>query len=45
MISTDLTVNLMGIDVPAKCEGGVVYEVLEDPNWHLTEMRRQAGAG
>ena len=33
---------LMGIDVPANCEGGVVYEALEDPNWHLSEMRRQA---
>jgi len=31
---------LIGMDVPKDAEGGVVYEALEDPNWHLTEIRR-----
>jgi predicted AlkP superfamily phosphohydrolase/phosphomutase len=28
---------LLGIDVPRDAEGGVIYEALRDPNWHLTE--------
>ena len=31
---------LLGIDVPRDAEGGVAYEALEDPNWHLTEIKR-----
>ena len=31
---------LLGIDVPLHAEGGIVYEALEDPNWHLTEIRK-----
>ena len=31
---------LLGMDVPRDAEGGVVYEALEDPNWHLTEIKR-----
>jgi predicted AlkP superfamily phosphohydrolase/phosphomutase len=31
---------LLGIDVPQDAEGGVIYEALEDPNWHLTELRK-----
>jgi predicted AlkP superfamily phosphohydrolase/phosphomutase len=31
---------LLGMDVPRDAEGGVVYEALQDPNWHLTEIRR-----
>ena len=27
---------LLGIDVPRDAEGGVIYEALQDPNWHLT---------
>jgi predicted AlkP superfamily phosphohydrolase/phosphomutase len=34
---------LLGIDVPRDAEGGIVYEALQDPNWHLTEIRRLAG--
>jgi predicted AlkP superfamily phosphohydrolase/phosphomutase len=34
---------LIGMDVPRDAEGGVVYEALEDPNWHLTEIRRLMG--
>ena len=34
---------LMGMDVPRDAEGGVAYEALEDPNWHLTEIRRLTG--
>jgi len=30
---------LLGMDVPRDAEGGVIYEALEDPNWHLTEIR------
>jgi hypothetical protein len=29
---------LLGFDVPRDAEGGVVYEALEDPNWHLTAL-------
>jgi hypothetical protein len=29
---------LLGLPMPDKVEGGVVYEALEDPNWHLTEL-------
>jgi hypothetical protein len=36
---------LLGIDVPRDAEGGVVYEALQDPNWHLTEIRRLMKAG
>jgi hypothetical protein len=31
---------LLGMDVPRDAEGGVVYEALQDPNWHLAEIRR-----
>ena len=34
---------LLGIDVPRNAEGGVAYEALEDPNWHLTEIKRLTG--
>ena len=34
---------MLGFDVPRDAEGGVVYEALEDPNWHLTEIRRLSG--
>lgn len=27
---------LLGIPMPARVEGGVVYEALEDPDWHLS---------
>jgi predicted AlkP superfamily phosphohydrolase/phosphomutase len=33
---------LLGIDVPRNAEGGVIYEALEDPNWHLAALRRLA---
>jgi hypothetical protein len=26
--------------VPRDAEGGVVYEALENPNWHLSEIQR-----
>ena len=29
---------LLGLPMPDKVEGGVVYEALTDPNWHLTEL-------
>ena len=32
--------EMTGIDVPRDAEGGVAYEALEDPNWHLTEIKR-----
>lgn len=32
---------LIGIDVPRDAEGGVIYEALEDPNWHLTELKER----
>lgn len=35
---------LLGIDVPRNAEGGVIYEALQDPNWHLTEIRRLMAA-
>jgi predicted AlkP superfamily phosphohydrolase/phosphomutase len=28
---------LLGIDVPRDAEGGVIYEALQDPNWHLNK--------
>jgi predicted AlkP superfamily phosphohydrolase/phosphomutase len=31
---------LLGIDVPRNAEGGVIYEALQDPNWHLAQIRR-----
>jgi hypothetical protein len=34
---------LLGIDVPRDAEGGVIYEALEDPNWHLAALRGLAG--
>jgi len=34
---------MLGFDVPRDAEGGVVYEALQDPNWHLTEIRRLMG--
>jgi len=36
---------LLGIDVPRDAEGGVVYEALDDPNWHLTEIKKLSGEG
>ncbi len=29
---------LLGLPTPRNVEGGVVYEALEDPNWHLTAI-------
>ena len=29
---------LLGLPMPANVEGGVVYEALEDPNWHLSRL-------
>jgi predicted AlkP superfamily phosphohydrolase/phosphomutase len=29
---------LLGIDVPRDAEGGVIYEALADPNWHLAQL-------
>ena len=29
---------LLGLPMPDKVEGGVVYEALADPNWHLTAL-------
>ena len=29
---------LLGLPMPDKVEGGVVYEALTDPNWHLTQL-------
>ena len=29
---------LLGLPMPKNVEGGVVYEALEDPDWHLTAM-------
>ncbi len=29
---------LLGLPMPTNVEGGVVYEALEDPNWHLTAL-------
>ncbi len=29
---------LLGLPMPENVEGGVVYEALEDPNWHLTRL-------
>jgi predicted AlkP superfamily phosphohydrolase/phosphomutase len=31
---------LLGMEVPKDAEGGVIYEALADPNWHLNEIRR-----
>jgi len=30
---------LLGMPMPQNVEGGVVYEALEDPDWHLTALR------
>ena len=27
---------LLGVPMPQNVEGGIIYEALEDPNWHLT---------
>lgn len=27
--------HLIGLPMPENVEGGVIYEALEDPNWHL----------
>ncbi len=35
---------LLGIPMPANVEGGVIYEALEDPNWHLTALSRRPPA-
>ncbi len=29
---------LLGLPMPDRVEGGVVYEALADPNWHLTQL-------
>ena len=29
---------LLGLPMPKHVEGGVIYEALEDPNWHLTVL-------
>ncbi|RKU12733.1 hypothetical protein C6501_10655 [Candidatus Poribacteria bacterium] len=29
---------LLGLPMPANVEGGIVYEALADPNWHLTRL-------
>ena len=29
---------LLGLPMPENVEGGVIYEALEDPNWHLTRL-------
>lgn len=29
---------LLGLPMPANVEGGVIYEALENPNWHLTKL-------
>lgn len=29
---------LLGLPMPKDVEGGIVYEALEDPNWHLTRL-------
>ena len=34
---------LLGLPVPHKVEGGVIYEALEDPNWHLTVIDQLKG--
>ena len=34
---------LLGIDVPRNAEGGVIYEALQDPNWHLAAGRGSEG--
>ena len=31
---------LLGVPMPANVEGGVVYEALENPDWHLAEIAR-----
>jgi arylsulfatase A-like enzyme len=31
---------LLGLPMPRNVEGGVVYEALEDPNWHLTAINQ-----
>ena len=33
---------LLGIPMPANVEGGVVYEALENPNWAIEELKKQA---
>lgn len=34
---------LLGLPMPANVEGGVVYEALEDPNWHLSRLAELEG--
>ena len=29
---------LLGLPMPTNVEGGVVYEALEDPNWHISKL-------
>lgn len=31
---------LLGLPMPENVEGGVIYEALEDPNWHLTRLAK-----
>ena len=33
---------LLGLPMPSNVEGGVVYEALEDPNWHITKLMELA---
>jgi hypothetical protein len=30
---------LLGWPMPRDVEGGVIYEALDDPDWHLTALR------
>lgn len=34
---------LLGIATPRNAEGGIVYEALVDPDWHLAEIKRLSG--
>ena len=36
---------LLGLPMTANVEGGVVYEALEDPNWHLTRLADMSQTG
>ena len=37
---------LLGWPMPSSVEGGVVYEALEDPDWHLSSIAElENGAG
>ena len=34
---------LLGLPMPENVEGGVIYEALEDPDWHLTRLSEYQG--